>query len=77
MLSFFMLYDVMIIGAGISPSEIGFRWLLVQRHRNLARVEPKNRLKTVFLDVKENYPAGLMDYNISSRWDQAWHKALT
>jgi hypothetical protein len=73
----FMLFDVYMIGAGISESEWGLRWLLVQRHRNLARVEPKNRPQTVFLDVKENYPTGLMDYNISSSWDQAWHKALT
>jgi len=44
---------------------------------NLARIAPKNRPKTVFLDVKENYPTGLMDYNLSASWDQAWHKALT
>ena len=73
----FMLYDVFIIGAGISHSEIGLRWLLVQRQRNPARVEPKNRPKTVFLDIKENYPTGLMGCNLSSSWDQAWVKALT
>ena len=67
----FMLFDVYMIGAGISESEWGLRWLLVQRHRNLARIAPKNRPKTVFLDVKENYPTGLMDYNLSASWDQA------
>lgn len=73
----FMLYDVFIIGAGISPSEIVNRLILVQRQRNLARIEPKNRPKTVFLDVKEKYLDGLVDYNLSSSWDQAWGKALS
>ena len=72
-----MLFDVYVIGAGISESEWGLRWLFIQRHRNLARVDPKNRPKTVYLDVKKIYPVGLMDYDVSSNWEQAWYKALT
>jgi hypothetical protein len=73
----FMLFDVYVIGAGISESEWGLRWLFVQRHRNLARVESAKRPKTFYLDVKENYPVGLMDYDVSANWDQTWEKALT
>lgn len=74
----FMLFDIFIIGASISQSETGLRWLFVQRQRNFARIKPPSiRPKTVFFDVKENHPFGLMDYEISASWDHAWHKVLS
>jgi mRNA-degrading endonuclease YafQ of YafQ-DinJ toxin-antitoxin module len=74
----FMLYDVIIIGAGIGPDEFGLRWLLVQRHRNFARVKyPKKRPKTLYCDVNKSIPLGLVELDVFGCWEDAWEKALS
>lgn len=73
----FMLSDVMIIGAGISTSEIGLRWLLVQRQRNLTRIHHKERPKTISFLADKNTPTDFLNCDVSSSWDQAWSKAIS
>ncbi len=73
----FMLYDVIIIGTGLSADEFGLRWLLVQRQRNFARMkDPKKRPKTVYMDVNNAIPFGLVELDLFGSWEHAWEKAL-
>ena len=73
----FMISDISFIGAGLSQSEIGLRWLLVQRQRNIARMKhSKNSLKTIYHSVNESIPNSLVDVDTSSNWKCSWEKAL-
>jgi hypothetical protein len=73
----FMLYDVFIIGAGISTSEIGLRWLLVQRKRNCARIPKLQVPRTIFFNVEKNDLENFIDFDLSSEWYKCWEKALS
>lgn len=74
----FMLYGVIIIGAGLGGGEFGLRWPLVQRHRNFARVkDAQKRLKTMFYGVNKMTPIGLLDIDVFGCWEDAWEKALS
>ena len=74
----FMLYDVIIIGAGIGPDEFSLRWLLVQRQRNFARVkDAQKRPKTIYCDVNKSIPLGLVELDVFGSWEDAWEKALS
>ncbi len=67
----FMLLPVEIIGAEISPEEIGLRWLFVQRQRNLQRYKPDcvpifHRQATMFLMP---WKSRVQEH---ASWEQAW-----
>jgi hypothetical protein len=69
----FMLLPVTFIGAGLSTHEIGLRWLLAQRARNLARVTGVEEAQIVTAD--RCVPLGAAEIGLES-WDEAWAYAL-
>lgn len=71
----FMLYDVIIIGAGLSADEFGLRWLLVQRHRNFARAkDSKKRPKTLYSNINKSIPLVLLELNFFGSWKMLGRK---
>jgi hypothetical protein len=69
----FMLLPVTFIGVGLSAHEIGLRWLLAQRARNLARVTVAN--DALFVTADRCVPLGAADIGLEG-WDAAWAYAL-
>jgi hypothetical protein len=70
----FMLLPVTFIGVGLSASEWGMRWLLVQRARNLARVAAGASLPLLYT-VQDIAPFGVKTRHFPN-WDAAWKEAL-
>jgi hypothetical protein len=72
----FMLFDLVIIGAGLSLAEVDLHWLLVQRQRNFARIsDATKRPSAVYYDFKHSDPINLMRIDFGS-WEAAWENAL-
>jgi N-acetylneuraminate synthase len=87
----FMLKPVIFIGCSLSQSEWDIWWLLAQRQRNLARVEPtlkspvfivknknipdKGMTITQHLDYWESNPCGIMPLWVND-WNEGWKQFL-
>jgi hypothetical protein len=70
-----MLLPVEFIGASISQNEIGFRWLLNQRARNLARVSDFSIPVIHKLDHSA-LPEKWLSVAWHPDWDRAWNEVL-
>lgn len=70
----FMLSDVTIIGARLGPAETGLHWLLVQRGRNLARIEDSDRPQLRFISDETSHNPFLKCHRDPPKgnWDKAW-----
>jgi hypothetical protein len=70
-----MLSDITIIGAGLAPAETGLHWLIVQRERNLARIEDLDRPKLWFVSDEASHNPFLNGRRDLSNgdWTEAWH----
>jgi hypothetical protein len=68
----FMLLPVRFIGVGLSVEEIGLRWLINQRQRNLSRIN-KHDSQIIYTRMKkpELIPWGCVIQDFES-WDSAW-----
>lgn len=80
----FMIADLVFIGAGLNRAETDLWWLLHQRQRNLARVDPDLRPRTFFVGVCAaasppahvcTGPAGIITVSFRSH-DDAWSAVL-
>ena len=75
-----MMYrPVFFAGVGMSDAEVGLWWLMVQRERNLVKVDPDVRPKAYILvhekdtrlDFWKTHPCGIEPV-ICSNWDAGW-----
>ena len=75
-----MMYrPVFFAGVGLSDAEVGLWWLMVQRERNLVKVDPDVRPKAYILvhekdtrlDFWKTHPCGIEPV-ICSNWDAGW-----
>lgn len=75
----FMLYPVDFIGVGLSQVEIGLRWLLVQRARNFAKVNPKEAPPVRYHDFKEISFPGIQSNPLegASLFQERWLSVLS
>lgn len=71
----FMLLPVDLIGVGISRQEIGLRWLLNQRARNLARI-PERQAPLIHRVADEWLPPAWAECRLHPDWDAAWSEVL-
>lgn len=71
----FMLLPVEVIGAEISPHELGLRWLFVQRHRNLQQYAPDSLpvIHRKAASCQLPWKSRTQEY---SSWNEAWSAAL-
>lgn len=72
--------DLVFVGLGFDRAEFDLWWALHQRARNLAKVPPSRRPRTLVLltDVKPHLatgPAGIVPVRFDS-WDEAWSAVL-
>lgn len=75
----FLYRPIYFAGTGLSESETGLWWLLTQRARNFAKLNPRDRPPTVVLisdkdarrDFWANRPCGV-DALICKNWDTGW-----
>jgi hypothetical protein len=76
-----MLLPVTFIGVGLSVNEIGLRWILTQRERNLARVTnppPCTKITVPSAAARANCPAPLgAKLRHFQSTNEAWHQALS
>lgn len=74
----FMLYPVDFIGVGLSQVEIGMRWLLVQRARNFAKVDPKEAPPVIYHGAKAIHFPGVQSKRIdpSPLFQERWITVL-
>jgi hypothetical protein len=71
----FMLLPVDFIGAGVSHQEIGLRWLLNQRARNLARIRER-QIPVIHRVALEWISPAWADSRFHPHWDAAWDQVL-
>lgn len=79
----FLYRPIYFAGTGLSESEIGLWWLLAQRARNFAHLNPRERPPTVVLlnendsrrDFWANRPCGVEPL-ICSDWDIGWEMII-
>lgn len=72
----FMLYPLTFVGVGLSKVEIGMRWLLVQRARNLLNVPDDQKPVTEFYGPENPEIPGLSWKGDKSDFAQMWKSAL-
>jgi hypothetical protein len=74
----FMLYPLTFVGVGLSQVEIGMRWLLVQRARNLRNVPDDQKPATEFFGPTNPEIPGLtwIETDMKGAFDQMWESAL-
>lgn len=74
----FMLYPLTFVGVGLSQVEIGMRWLLVQRARNLRNVPDDQKPATEFFGPTNPEIPGLtwIEPDMKGAFDQMWESAL-
>jgi hypothetical protein len=71
----FMLLPVDFIGVGLSAQEIGLRWLLNQRARNLARIRDR-QAPVIHRVASEWISPAWADSRFHPDWDAAWDQVL-
>ena len=78
-----LLAPLIFFGAGLSEAEWGWWWLLNQRARNLAQLDPKLRPPTIIViennDTRRHFwslcPAGVTPIDVDN-WDMGWDMLL-